>query len=415
MALYDPGTIEEGDPAMIRAEADELKTVAANIHTVAAMLRTVSTKGVWDSCAGTTFDAEVGATPDDLVAIANRLAGTERIIRPYAERLETSQAALTRIRARYDDNVTTSQDRKATLATMTPEDPQYARVDREYRAASNARETNKREFTREAEEASADERTVATRLGDVAPELTDPRAYNAFEKSSRTGTSSLVHNPVVDWIPTFRPMSVLGVGDPIGKLGRRVVYGEGSYKDVSASTVVAGLNTVLPTSKKVAAKNTFRGSGRAERLRGIKAADKSTNPIARKRIVANAKVSTRHQVATSKVRLKDKVSDTVAQKSGARLIDDFASDWAAVAGSGRVRKGGVVIKYSVRATNHTITQVDAAKKHKERYDRLTETSAERTARQEQEAAAERRKVADQQRRDAAVDDLTTRPVASPIP
>lgn len=156
MALYDPGTIEEGDPAMIRAEADELKTVAANIHTVAAMLRTVSTKGVWDSCAGTTFDAEVGATPDDLVAIANRLAGTERIIRPYAERLETSQAALTRIRARYDDNVTTSQDRKATLATMTPEDPQYARVDREYRAASNARETNKREFTREAEEASAD-------------------------------------------------------------------------------------------------------------------------------------------------------------------------------------------------------------------------------------------------------------------
>src|SRR5690606_27891130 len=90
MALHDPGTIEEGDPAMIRAEADELKTVAANIHTVAEMLRTVSTKGVWDSCAGTPFDHEVGATPDDLVQIANRLAGTERIIRPYADRLETS-------------------------------------------------------------------------------------------------------------------------------------------------------------------------------------------------------------------------------------------------------------------------------------------------------------------------------------
>ena len=111
MALEDPGTIEEGDPAVIRAEADELKTVAANIHTVVNLLRTVSTKGVWDSCSGTMFEREVGTTPSDLVAIANRLSGAERIIRPYADRLEESQATLKRLRGRYDTNTATAQAR----------------------------------------------------------------------------------------------------------------------------------------------------------------------------------------------------------------------------------------------------------------------------------------------------------------
>ena len=72
MALEDPGTIEEGDPAVIRAEADELKTVAANLHTVVNLLRTVSTKGVWDSCSGTMFEREVGTTPSDLVQVLHR-------------------------------------------------------------------------------------------------------------------------------------------------------------------------------------------------------------------------------------------------------------------------------------------------------------------------------------------------------
>ena len=135
MALHDPGTIEEGDPSAIRAQADELRTVASNIHTVARMLRTVSTKGVWESCAGTMFDNEVGKTPDDLEAIAGRLSGTERIIRPYADRLEDDQATLERIRTRYDDNDRTAEDRRTRLVTMTPEDPEYVTVDREYRAA----------------------------------------------------------------------------------------------------------------------------------------------------------------------------------------------------------------------------------------------------------------------------------------
>ncbi|WP_068265211.1 hypothetical protein [Janibacter limosus] len=415
MALHDPGTIEEGDPAMIRAEADELKTVAANIHTVAEMLRTVSTKGVWDSCAGTTFDNEVGATPDDLVEIANRLAGTERIIRPYADRLETSQTTLERIRIRYDENVATAERCTTKLATMTPEDPEYLTVDREYRAASNSREMNKRGYQREAEEARADEQAMAARLALVAIELSDPRAYNGFEKSSSVGTSSLVNNPIVQTTPWGKPVQVVAVADPVGKLGRRMFYDEGSYKDVSVTTVLAAVDFVIPSSGKVKEKNFFRTSRHAERLKGIRAADTSTNPIARTRIVTNAKNSTRHQVAKAKVRAADKVTDTLATKSGARLVDDFATDWAAVAGSGRVRKGGVAIKYSIKATNHTVSQVSSTKEQVDRLGRATESGPDKQARQEREQAAERRQASAQQQRDAAVDELTTRPVAGAIP
>lgn len=415
MALHDPGTIEEGDPSAIRAQADELRTVASNIHTVARMLRTVSTKGVWESCAGTMFDNEVGKTPDDLEAIAGRLSGTERIIRPYADRLEDDQATLERIRTRYDDNDRTAEDRRTRLATMTPEDPEYVTVDREYRAAANARETNKREFTRVAEEAAADERDVARRLGSVAPELTDRAAYNRWEASERLGGSSLVHNPATSILPMFRPLAALGVAEPIGKFGRRAFYGEGSYDDVSRSTVLAVASAVVGKGKGAKANDTGRANRRADELATVKPGTRSTNPNPRRRIIANAKVSAKDKVATSRIKARHKAEDLVAQKTGARLIDDAAADWAAIAGAGRVRKGVHVARYSVKGAHHTNSTIDSVRSGLDRVDRLTEPERETRERQEREEAAERRRAADQRRRDEAVYDFTTWPVRPFLP
>lgn len=413
MALDETGTIEEGDPEMIRAEADELKTVAANIHTVAEMLRMVSTKGVWESCSGTLFEQEVGTTPQDLVAIANRLSDTEQIIRPYADRLEKSQAELARLRARYDANDRTSEDRRARLETMTPEDPEYATVDREYRAASNSREMNKRGYRRVADAAVADERATAGRLGSVGAALSDPRTYNSFEMASRTGTSSLFNNPVVDVTPWGKPAAIMTAGDPIGKLGRRAVYGEGSYKDVGATTVLTAVDIVIPGSKRADAKNATRLSHRADELKNIRAADTSTNPIAHRRIAANAKSWTKHKVATNTVKLKHRATDKLAEASGARLVDDMVTDWAAVAGSGRVRKGGYVVKYSVRTTSKVTSQASSVTSTAGRIEQATESPADRRARREKEEAAQRRQLAEQQRRDERVHDLSAGPLHEP--
>lgn len=361
MALVDPGTIEEGDPTVIRAEARELRSIATTMHTAARMLRMISTKGVWDSCAGTTFDAEVGSTPDDLVAIANRLAGAERIIRPYADRLETSQATLARLRRHYETNVRTAEARSARLATMTPEDPEYATVDREYRAASNAREMTKRSFEREAEDAATDERTVAQRLSVVGADLSDPRTYNLFEGSSRIGTSSLVTNPVVQYTPWGKPVQVLAMGDPVGKLGRRVVYGEGSYRDVGVSTVVTGAGVVLPKGAGTAARDAQRVERHKEAVAKVTRGARSTDPVTRRRIMANLKTDVRYQATKGAVRARHKGRDVFEEKSGVRMIDDMTADWAALAGSGHVKKGAHVITYSVRSADKVNDHVSTAR------------------------------------------------------
>ena len=416
MALEDPGTIEEGDPAVIRAEADELKTVAANIHTVVNLLRTVSTKGVWDSCSGTMFEREVGTTPSDLVAIANRLSGAERIIRPYADRLEESQATLKRLRGRYDTNTATAQARKERLATMTPEDPEYVAVEREYRAAANSREMNRRGFAREADAAAADEHAVAASLSVVGSDLSDERLYNTFEQSSRVGTSSLATNPVSGFV---KPMGVLAAGDPIGRFGRRAVYGEGSYSDVGKSTYLAAVDTMIPLSRQIKTGRRIKAADRAAELRSIRAADKSTNPIAHRRIGADAKSWAKHKAATSKVRGRHKATDWARETSGINLADDFATDWAAVAGSGHVRKGGVIVTYGVRKTNHTVSRVESGISTGQSIDaaadKVTESPSERQERQEREAAAERREEAQRSRRAGAIDDLTGSPLVSPVP
>lgn len=415
MPLYDPGTIETGDPEAIRAEADELKTVAATIHTVAEMLRTVSTHGVWESCSGTLFEREVGTTPDDLFTIANRLTDTERIIRPYADRLARTQREMKRKRLRYDEHVKVSDAREAELATMTPEDPEYARVDREYRAAANSREMNKRGYERLSEEGATDEQSMARRLTAATTDGSDPTLYNVFEGASRTGQSSLFNNPVVGVTPWAKAAVVMTAGDPMGKLGRRVVYEEGSYSDVGKTTLLTAASAIFPKGQGGRINDAARASRRADELAAVAPVAKSTSTSWRTKVTHNAKATARHKVATSKIKARHKVEDTLADKTGTRLLDDMAADWAAIAGSGRVRKGAHVITYSVNVADKTTSDVAKVRKAADTVDSATQPDAVKREQEEREEAAAQRQEADRARRAKAVDDLTQTPVTSPLP
>lgn len=375
MALFDPGTTEEGDPDQIRAEARELATVAANIHLVASMLRTVSTKGVWVSGSGCTFAGKVGATPDRLVDIANRLAGAERIIRPYADRLQEYQRVMQHQRARYDKFVSICDERELQLAAMTPEDPDHARVDGEYRKAANGREWAKRRHQRAGEEALEDEMTVARNLAGVMDELNDPGGYDFFEGSSRLATSSLVHNPVVDWLPLARPVGVLAVGDPLGQLGRRAFYDEGSYSAVGKSAGQTALGVVgLRKGKGAMLGNASRTSGRKVELEGVRRRYSTpSSSVAVHSWGQGLKITARRSTATARVRLRHRATDALANKSGIRMIEDMTADWAAIAGSGRVRKGAHVVRYTRKSAQKATATVDSARAAGEKISTVSKT------------------------------------------
>ena len=214
-------------------------------------------------------------------------------------------------------------------------------------------------------------------------------------------------------------MGVLAAGDPIGRFGRRAVYGEGSYSDVGKSTYLAAVDTMIPLSRQIKTGRRIKAADRAAELRSIRAADKSTNPIAHRRIGADAKSWAKHKAATSKVRGRQKATDWARDTSGINLADDFATDWTAVAGSGHVRKGGVIVTYGVRKTNHTVSRVESGISTGQSIDaaadKVTESPSERQERQEREAAAERREEAQRSRRAGAIDDLTGSPLVSPVP
>lgn len=366
---------EEGDPEHLRSEARELRRVAANIHSVAAMLRTISTKGVWDSCSGTTFADEVGTTPDTLVEVAERIADAERIVRPYADRLEEDIAYLTQQRERYERYVSISEARLARLQETPPEDPRYADADQRYSVAADERQRAKDRYLRRNEHALADERSVGRKLADVGPELADPGGYNAWEKSSQIGSNSLVNSPVVAIIPGVKLLGVVAVADPVGQLGRRVGYGEGSYRGVARSTAGSVVNIIV--GRKGGAGATAKAEQRSTRLADDLAAVKkrypttSTASVASTRWTTRAGTTVRRASASTAVRLRHQAVDRLADKSGVRLVDDMAADWASLAGSGHVRKGAHVITYSVKAGDKAKGHVERIDRAKDQVDRVT--------------------------------------------
>lgn len=382
MSLHDPYGTEYGSPSDIRAEAKELSTVAANIDAVAELLRAVSTKGVWDSAAGRTFADRVGATPEGLLDIAGRLREAAGIIAPYADRLEESQRMMAMMRRNYADSDAVVTAREATLAGMTPEDPQYARVDREHREAADRRHYSLTDYTREGESAAETERDMARKLDDICQDLTDPAAYDLFEGASRLGTGPLVNNPVTTFLPIARPVRFLGFADPVGLLARRVVYEEGSYSAV-ATAAGASLISVVKGSRGRGAKEAART--RAAARKAVNSASgphgPSTSPIAARPLVgARAPKSARVTVgegarrvgAMAKASARNRVVDTVNRKTGVTLIEDMNADWAALVGAGRTAKGVHVVRYTGRSVHHVDQTITDARSVARPLKRLTD-------------------------------------------
>lgn len=348
MGLVDEYAVEEGDPERLRAQARELKTVGSNIHTVTEMLQKVSTKGVWESGSGCAFAGEVGKTPDALYEIANRLGSMARILNPHADELELAQRRMRTYRERYETSDRTAEDKEAELRTLTPDDPTYSTVDREHRDAANNREWAKRRYQREGERLHEEEVSVARKLRSLGEESTDKKGYDLFEGLTDLGGSAALNNPVADWL---KPMKVATFAEPVGLLGKRVFYDEGSYTGVAKATGarVAGMAKVpFVKTKGSMQREIQRKRQHQQTMRAVKNAGKgrSTNPIARKRIGENIRLATRQRASQARESVRYRAKDTFNDQTGIRLITDMTTDWAAIAGSGRVRKGVHVLRYT---------------------------------------------------------------------
>ncbi|WP_338751577.1 hypothetical protein [Janibacter alittae] len=356
---------ELGDPDRIRAEARRLAARAAALREAAARLHEVSTKGVWESPSGVAFAEQVGEVPQTLQHLATTLEESAQVIAPYADLLAESQRVMTRERAAYDHHVEESNRLAAQRAGMSPEDPDYARVDRQWRDAADQREFAKRRYQSEGEQATLDEETMARRLDDLASSSTDPWGYDLFEGLSALGRSGAVDNLAIDVVPVLRPIGLLQFADPIGTLGLRALYDQGSYSGAGKAAWQALRNVVkVPVGAGATADQAVRRTRRASETAAAKA--RHGNPVrasgsAPKRLRHKAGARAKQTTAGARVRAAHAARDAFDDATGIRLITNMTSDWAAIAGAGHVTTGVHVLKYSVASADKVDSTIRTAR------------------------------------------------------
>lgn len=337
---------ELGEPDRLRAEAGTLRARAEVMREAAARLHEVSTRAVWDSSSGVAFASRVGEVPQTLHRLASTLEESARVIVPYADLLADSQRVMQRECEAYDQYVKESDRLEAQLATMSPQDPDYTRVDREWRDAADSREFAKRRYNREGEQASLDEEAAARRLDDIAAASTDPWGYDFFEGLSDLGQSRAVDNVLTDFVPHMRVVALLQFADPIGKLGLRAFYGQGSYSGAGKAARQTLFNVVkVPVGVGAKADDAARKASRASETAAAKA--------------RHGKV--RQTTSGARARAKHAAHDGFEHATGIRMVSNMTSDWAAIAGAGHVTKGVHVLKYSVAAADTVDSTVRSAR------------------------------------------------------
>ncbi len=350
---------ELGDPHQLRSVVDQLMTRADVIRQTADRLHEVSTHGVWEAPSGRRFAEHVGQCPDVLHRFANTLEDSAQVIRPYADRLAEDQREMRALRDRYEDLDREADALEVRLCGLTPQDPDYPGVERQWRETVDEREMTKRRYQRAGEEATSDEEDVARRLVAIGDEMSDPAGYDFFEGWVSLAHSGAVNNVIIDWIPAARVVKLAKVGDPIGQLGLRMFYAQGSYSAAGKAVGTALLDVVKPPPGVGAvADDAVRKVTRRSELTSAKArhAGQANGGGTRaQRVRSKAKATARQTTAQVSVRTKHVARDGFENITGIRLVNDMTADWVAIAGAGRVTKG----RYAVRHSLGTAQRVDS--------------------------------------------------------
>lgn len=372
MRYFTSGSaLEKANPEKIRNQARQLTNVASSIDRTAGQLDKVSTRGVWESPAGDTFAAKVRGTPSDLFSIANRLRKTAEIIRPYAELLEASQRAQSDCDGDAYRAQTTMKNKSAELETMSPDDPDRARVKKERGQAAGELNRAERRFETVTTEAQADESRMAGKLNDVCDQVEDPVLYDYLEWMTTFGEDASTVGIIA------RPIALAGVTKPIGMAGLRGFYGEGSYAEVAKASAGYGLDTVSFGAGRVVkrAKQRFVDKEEVARVKGL-----TSNPV---RIRDNPIIATGKARKTTSARgrststypKKDyaplpsavpaSVRDITRRKTGLDDVKEAFDDWEMVAGEGRVAKVSVVVQHSAKSANRVRGNVSKTNRYLE--------------------------------------------------
>lgn len=336
--LVDRQGVTDADPGRLRDQSTRLGAISDELTRLAGRLLQVSTDGVWDSGAGRAFAAHVANAPATMTAVAARLGDAAALLPPYAALLHQAQDEMRSLDREYvhEQQVVDECDRR--LEVMPPEAPQRVEVERRRGEAARRAFHLQERFVETGEGIVADEKRLAAALREVGATLADPTGYDFFEGMSAVGTSAAVNNVLVTAIPVLRPIALAQLLDPIGRLGMRYFYGQGSYSQVARLTATTTLEVAVP------------GVGKGARAAGAARASARTAQVQAAKATGRGRIG--QTTAQVKVRAKHAAQDQAEKFAGIRLGTNMAADTAALAGAGRLARSGHVLRYTAASAQH---------------------------------------------------------------
>lgn len=273
----------DGDPVAVRDLASKLTSGAGRLAEINAALASIKAGADWDSPAGEKFEVMVHESPPLLDGLIQRYATSAEVLRAFASDLETAQLQDSTARRRLADAV--AEDRLLeTLAAANTGNPEMT-----LQIQTQQREVADRVFEIRAlhESATADfaeaDLRLARRLRALADDsLEDSWHYRAVATVDETaasissGISSLgkvvpFGDVAFGMVPGGSQVVVVtATATALSGAALRIIYGEGSWKQVAANSLgavkvtgktmqLAGVAGSNPVSKLVTRQRTYVG------------------------------------------------------------------------------------------------------------------------------------------------------------
>lgn len=231
----------EGDPESVRALSRSLRSGAAKLAAMNAVLVQIKAGASWSSPAGELFETAVQKSPPVLDALIDRYAGTALALLTFSEELEQAQVRDTAARARHAAS-TRAYFNLEDLVVAARGTPQEVELAQRQNHAMEALVCAERDHVSAWESFSRADHRLAQRLRQLADDILDDSGFYTVLATMDEFSQEVSSIP-----PVSRRLPVLGLigtaGDVAGGVSGvalRVLYGEGSWKEVGVNAAARG-------------------------------------------------------------------------------------------------------------------------------------------------------------------------------
>lgn len=231
----------EGNPEAARALSRTLRSAAAKLTSMNAVLVRIKAGASWDSPAGELFEAAVRQSPPVLDALIDRYAGAAQAVMTFAAELEPAQARANAASARYEASTREFLRLEDLLASVMGT-PEQATVEDRQVHVLQAMQSAESDHAAAWKSFTAADRRLARQLCHLADDILDDSTfYTALAKMDEFSEEMSYIPPATRRAPLLNALGTAGdVAGVVSGSALLLLYREGSWKEFGLNVAAGG-------------------------------------------------------------------------------------------------------------------------------------------------------------------------------